>query len=146
MGGVYIIRLVLFIPLITYFWWLSTKVLALNEIYLLVAGYQLLLWTTAVIRQLASLLSHYLFRKFQLKPVINENNLPGTQKLQSITSAGDYFNYFLIYLIIMILTQSWLIAGGTLSCLVNVIRNINSAQNSANMPSGTSQSVKEPEA
>jgi len=145
-GVVYIIRLVLFIPLIIYFWWLSTKVLALNEIYLLVAGYQLLLWTTAVIRQLASLLSHYLFRKFQLEPVINENNLPRIQKLQSITSAGDYFNYFLIYLIITILTQSWFIAGGTLSCLVNVIRNINRAQNSANIQSGTSQSVKEPEA
>lgn len=145
-GGVYIIRLVLFIPLIICFWWLSTKVLAPYEIYLLVAGYQLLLWTTAVIRQLASLPSHYLFRKFQLEPVINENNLPRLQKLQSITSAGDYFSYFLMYLIITILTQSWFIAGGTLSCLVNVIRNINRAQNLANIASGTSQSVKEPEA
>jgi len=142
-GIVYIIRLLLFIPLIIYFWWLSTKVLALNEIYLLIAGYQLLLWTTAVIRQLSSLLSHYLFQRFQLEPVINENNLSKIQKLQSVTSAGDYFNFFLIYLVVTILTQSWFIAGGMLSCLVNVIRHINRAQSSADISSQTSKNIKE---
>ena len=142
---VYIIRLVLFIPLIIYFWWLSIKVLTLNELYLLVAGYQLLLWTTAIIRQLASLLSHYLFQRFQLEPVINKNSLPKIQKLQSIISAGDYFNYFLIYLVITILTQSWFVAGGTISCLVNVIRHINKAQAISDTSSQTSQNVKEPE-
>lgn len=142
-GIVYIIRLLLFVPLIICLWWLSTDVLALNEIYLLAAGYQLLLWSTAVIRQLSSLLSQYLFRKFQLEPVINENNLPRIQKLQSITSAGDYFNYFLIYLIITILTQSWFIAGGTLSCLVNVIRHINKAQKPMAMHPHTN--LEEPE-
>lgn len=144
-GIVYIIRLVLFIPLIICFWWLSTKVLTFNEIYLLVAGYQLLLWMTAVMRQFSSLLSHYLFQRFQLEPVINKNDLSKTQKLQSVTSVGDYFNYFLIYLIVTVVTQSWFFAGGTLSSLVNVFRHINNAQASADTSLQTSQNVKEPE-
>ena len=145
-GVVYIIRLALFIPGIIYVWWFFTSVIALGEIFLLVAGYQLLLWTTAVIRQLANLLSHSLFQKLQFAPPIKKDNLEKAYKLQSVTLAGEYFSYFLIYLLITILTQSWFIAGGVLSCLVNAIRYVNKVQKTTDTLEQVPQDVKEPEA
>jgi hypothetical protein len=120
----YWLRVFLFIPAIIYFWWFFTKFTALDFMYLVIAGYFLVLWSTAVIRQLSNLFLQALIQRLRLDAIFSKDELLKTMKLTHIGAAADYFCYFLIYLLVIILTQSWFVAGGAIACLVNVFRYI----------------------
>ena len=48
--------------------------------------------------------------------------------MQHIVSMADYFGYFLIYLLMVILTQSWFVAGGAVACLFTIGKRLLNAQ------------------
>ena len=131
LGFLYILRLFLFIPVIIYFWWFFTKFLAWDDVYLYLAGYHIVLWCTAVIRQLSTLFLHSLFIRSRLDRLFDKEELLKTMKINYTGSAAEYFGYFLVYLLVVVLTQSWFIAGGATACLIAVLRYIRKATKTA---------------
>lgn len=113
----FLLRALLAFPAMLVFWWVFTRLLNINEMYLIIAGYYLLSWINAITKQLSSLFLQFLFRYFKLDALFSKDELHKTANLNHVGSAAEYFSYFLIYLLVVILTQSWFFAGGVVACL-----------------------------
>lgn len=131
-GFIFVLRILLAFPVMIYLWWFLTRLLRLEEAYLLFAGYSLLLWISAIIRQLSSLLLQFLshFLKYDIQ--FSRDDRMRIMDMQHIVSVADYFGYFLIYLLMVILTHSWFVAGGAIACLFTFGKHFLNAQKMIN--------------
>ena len=127
-GFIFVLRILLAFPAMIYLWWFLTRLFSLEEAYLLFAGYSLLLWISAIIRQLSSLFVQFLSHFFKYDIQFSKDDLRRITDMQHIVSVADYFGYFLIYLLMVILTQSWFVAGGAVACLFTIGKRFLNAQ------------------
>jgi len=135
----FLLRALLAFPAMLIFWWVFTRLLNMNEVYLLIAGYYLLSWINAITIQLSSLFMLFLFRYFKLDGLFSKDELYKTANLNHVGSAAEYFGYFLIYLLVVILTQSWFMAGGLVACLFAIGKHLVNAHKIAQVRSKSTQ-------
>jgi hypothetical protein len=125
----FLLRTVLVFPVMIIYWWFFTRLFRLYEIYLLITGYFLLSLTTAIIMQLSSLFMQYFLSHYKLDSVLNKDVLQISIDNKFVMKANDYLGFLLIYLIVTFLTQSWIIAGGTIACLFSFGKNVINIRN-----------------
>ena len=134
-NSLFLLRALLAFPVMIFYWWIFTRFLKLQEVYLLIAGCYLFSYINATIIQLSSLFPQYLFRFFKFDNIFSKDQLHKAVNAQSVIKVGDYFGYFLIYLFVTFLTQSWFIAGGLIACIFAIGKHLLDAHKIAKVQS-----------
>lgn len=123
-NSLFLLRALLAFPVLIFWWWFFTRSLNLQEIYLLIVGCLLLSRVNAIIFQIGNLLLNFLFRYYRLDTLFSKDEMFKTATLKHIGPTAEYFSYLLIYLLVVIFTQSWFFAGGSIACIFDIGRHL----------------------
>jgi len=103
---------------ILFLWWFSDKLLYLQGLYLFYLGMFLLLEVAVHVRHFRNI---FLIHEVRRNDGV-EGQIAYKKTLSYKISAFDFYSFFVLYLIVFILTFSFFFLGGAIMCLANGIK------------------------